>query len=74
MQKEEKQRRKKKNVLLFLKSLFPIADLYLCWKGHYSPRAATLMAVSLGEGSVRREAWGVLQSFIHSADGHCTRA
>lgn len=34
-------------MLLFLKSLFPIADLYLRWKGQHSQRQA-LMVASLG--------------------------
>lgn len=40
-------KKKEKNVLLFLKSLFPIADLYLCWKAQCSRGAATLVVVSL---------------------------
>lgn len=47
--RKKKKTKKKEKVLLFLKSSFPIADLYLCWTGLCSPSAATLVVASLGK-------------------------
>ena len=70
MQKEKKQRRKKKNVLLFLKSLFPIADLCLRCKVQWSHSAATLVLMSLAEALEEgRPGASLSPSFIHQVVG-----
>lgn len=62
--KEKKTMKKKEKCAVILKSPFPIADLYLCWKGLRSPRAAVLVAASLSGGAVSGRPGPFSPSFV----------